>query len=209
MKSYPLILLAAGNSSRMGYPKGLATLKNKTLLEFQIESFLNAGGKKIILILGHALAEYQNHFSWIEKNINCWQPYKNSFLKVLINPTPEQGQFSSLLIACKEVVHDSNLTGAFILPIDVPVMLPGIWNWLSSEIKDHKVCMPTYQSKGGHPVLLSRDFIKKLLNIPFNDPNARLDLQIHHLNAAELMTLEVDDDSILKNINTQDDLYKM
>jgi len=46
-----VILLAAGDSIRMGQPKALIKVKNQTLIEFQIEAIRQIG-KTPIVILG-------------------------------------------------------------------------------------------------------------------------------------------------------------
>ena len=38
--NFPLVILAGGKSSRMGHPKGLVKLFDKTLLEHNIEQYI-------------------------------------------------------------------------------------------------------------------------------------------------------------------------
>src|SRR3972149_3232873 len=52
MRLYAL-LLAAGESARMGRPKALLPWQGGTLVEFQIEQLLAGGVERVVLVLGH------------------------------------------------------------------------------------------------------------------------------------------------------------
>ena len=49
---YAIIILAAGNSSRLGNPKQLLTYKGKTLLQSSIDSAKEVGSDQVIVVLG-------------------------------------------------------------------------------------------------------------------------------------------------------------
>ena len=53
MNKIPVILLAAGGSSRMGQPKQLLPWGEKTLIEHQVETLINVGNP-VIVVLGNA-----------------------------------------------------------------------------------------------------------------------------------------------------------
>ena len=198
MKNFPLILLAAGKSSRMGTAKGLVPFKGKTLLDFQIESYLSAGGENIFLVLGADQALYQERIPLTE------------LTKIIHNPCPELGQFSSIQIALKELLLIRNYSGCFILPIDVPLIDKSILKKLINGITpDTKVCQPTYLGKGGHPVLVMKKWIKYLTELNIYDQSSRLDTQIGLLKQNEIKKITLDDKNILLNINTPDDLCKI
>ncbi len=52
LKKIPLVILAAGKSSRMGFPKGLLSYRGKKLLQHQIENFFQLGGETVVVVLG-------------------------------------------------------------------------------------------------------------------------------------------------------------
>src|SRR6478672_7716742 len=52
IKSYAVIILAAGSSSRLGRPKQLLAYKGKTLLQHAIDSAKATKAKQILVVLG-------------------------------------------------------------------------------------------------------------------------------------------------------------
>jgi molybdenum cofactor cytidylyltransferase len=57
-----IIVLAAGESSRLGYPKQIAQYKGKTLLQYAIDSALGAKVEKQVLVLGANKDEIKKTF---------------------------------------------------------------------------------------------------------------------------------------------------
>ena len=58
------IILAAGESSRMGSPKGLLEWRGTTLLEYQMNSLLQGGCDKVVVVTG----KYDTEMSPLLKN---------------------------------------------------------------------------------------------------------------------------------------------
>ncbi|MQF94116.1 MAG: hypothetical protein FI731_00360, partial [SAR202 cluster bacterium] len=65
------ILLAAGESSRMGQLKALLPWQGATLIEHQLHSLLNAGIDRVVVVLGHdvdrlkPIVDSVNGASWV------------------------------------------------------------------------------------------------------------------------------------------------
>lgn len=57
-----IIILAAGESSRLGYPKQIAQYKGKTLLQYAIDAALGAKVEKQVLVLGANKDEIKKTF---------------------------------------------------------------------------------------------------------------------------------------------------
>ncbi|MFM8313716.1 MAG: NTP transferase domain-containing protein [Deltaproteobacteria bacterium] len=184
------ILLAAGKSTRMGTPKPLLSFHGKTLLQFQIEKIKSIGSDPIVVLGYHSHDILKAHPN-IEKN--C---------QILVNPYPEHGQFSSLLLGLKTVHTES----VFVLPIDTPAPQPGIWKSIQDKIADFWVMVPKFDTRGGHPVLLSSFFVKHLLESTIPASEQRLDLQIKKLSTVKYGTTCISDPSILVDLDTPQDL---
>ena len=60
MSKTGIIILAAGNSSRMGEPKQLMTFKNKTFLQHIIEESKEAGLDPVICVTGYESEQISN-----------------------------------------------------------------------------------------------------------------------------------------------------
>jgi CTP:molybdopterin cytidylyltransferase MocA len=199
------IILAAGQSSRMKDlgPKGLLNYKGEPWLLYQIKRLWTCGIESIVVVLG---AECEKYFAEIKelalsqhKTINfCAGP----LVRTIINVNYERGQFSSLLMGLR---HSglSQIKGVFILPVDVPCTTPAVFEALANGLTESQAqaCIPEYRGKGGHPVLLGKEFCDFLQTIDSGSPDARLDKQLVSL-GANLKTVKVDCPWVTANINT-------
>ncbi|MBL6988302.1 MAG: NTP transferase domain-containing protein [Bacteriovoracaceae bacterium] len=212
IESSPLIILAGGQSSRMGTPKGLVEIKEKNLLEYQLETFFQYGGKKIVLVLGYHQTPYYKQMPWLTDAIDEWTqtPYQdNTHLKIVINDDYNLGQFSSLQAGISSILEDNfDLSGgAFVLPIDVPVPPQHIWQTLLYfQNNNILVTYPQFKERGGHPVCLSNEFMKNLLQVPIESIEARLDIQIKKLPKKQKKGINFNNEALSFNINTPEDL---
>ena len=214
MKSTPLILLAAGRSSRMGIPKGLLKFKNIYWLEHQIQNYFSYGGKKVLIVLGDHCSEYQKVFSWLDLP-EKWLSFQRGQVAYVQNKNPKDGQFSSLQIALNFLLSKKsskfhpppNFEKVLLLPVDVPLADEVSLKKMLTSFKDKsecKVCIPSYQKQKGHPVLLSRIFCQYLVQQQIAS-NPRLDHIIRGLKTNQVGVVDVNDKSVHLNINTTND----
>jgi CTP:molybdopterin cytidylyltransferase MocA len=228
LQNFPLIMLAGGKSSRMGTPKGLLDYRGNLWLLEQLSRYRAAAGKRVVVVLGFHHEQYFEKIPWL------WAAQKEPAhqlgleILVVVNPHPEQGQFSSLLCAlnylpnispgheecsqrlqkrCSELRTPNServflLPGSFILPIDVPGPGKEVYEKLA-EALDAKTAaaIPRYQLKGGHPVLLSKSFCRHLISVDPASPEARLDFQIKILPGDRVAFVSVDNEEIGLNMN--------
>jgi len=185
-----VILLAAGDSTRMGFPKALLKIKNKALLDLQIDTILKLN-KTPIVVLGK-----------LHKEILDALPEIKNKSKIIVNSHPNRGQFSSLRLALQEIQRGE---GAFVLTLDTPAPPPEVWTKLENNLNSHKVVVPKFQEKGGHPVLLSSLFVEKLISEEIPEAEQRLDLQIRKLRGNEAGYVIVENDNILVDLDTPED----
>ena len=147
LNNISVIILAAGNSSRMGKTKFLLKFDNKkNFLEKIVEEYIGFGCRNIILVLnqkGFKLLEKSN--IKIDKNITT-----------IINKYPEKERFYSIHIACKAL---KNTDYAFIQNADNPLINKALLNKLTNNILDFDIIVPAYKKKGGHPILISKKVI--------------------------------------------------
>jgi molybdenum cofactor cytidylyltransferase len=204
-QNFPLVLLAGGQSSRMGAPKGLVDYQGKPWLLEQLGRFKTAGGKEAVIVLGYHLERYFERIPWLRTTGNEELNPLALPVSVVVNQTPECGQFSSLQCAIAFFLK-KDWSGAFILPVDVPGPQKEVYHRLSAAFTDKiDVVIPQYHSKGGHPVLLSRRFLGQLISLSLESTEARLDFQIHGLSSERVARVRVSDDQVRLNINSSSD----
>lgn len=188
-RTLPIIILAAGDSQRMGIPKGLLDYHGKPFLSYQIESLFEIGFTDIIVVLGKDSTIYQENIPKLKKST------------VIVNPQPDRGSFSSLQSGLFGL-NDKYRSGIFILPIDVPCPSKEVWEQLAEGLSssDVNVAIPEFNNKRGHPVLLSDEFRKHLQTC---SSDSRLDFEIRkqkELQRAKIIS--VNDKNITLNLNT-------
>jgi molybdenum cofactor cytidylyltransferase len=203
---FPLILLAAGKSSRMGSPKGLIDYFGRPWLLEQFDRFRTAGGKQVVLILGYHRAAYFQEIPWLKDCLDQTIRRHDLEINTIVNDHPEGGQFTSLQCAFASSVI-RRAPGAWVLPVDVPGPDRKVYDALEAALHDPvAVAVPRYLSRGGHPVLLAASFMQALEKIPPETPEARLDVQIHRLAPEARIYVPVGDERVKLNLNTPLDL---
>lgn len=199
---FPLILLAGGQSSRMGTPKGLVDFKRRPWLLEQLSRFEAASGKEAVIVLGYHQERYFERIPWLWGARDEASVQSGLAVSVVVNKTPELGQFSSLQCAIPFLL-ENDWFGAFILPVDVPGPHREVYDRLGAAFNNKlDVVIPQYRSKGGHPVLLSRQFLGRLISLPVANNEARLDKQIRALSQERVAKVRVSDAQVCLNINT-------
>ena len=150
------IILAAGDSSRMGFPKQLAEYKGKTILETVVETVSN-NVENTIVVLGH---ENETLTEKID--------FKNS--TILINENWEEGIISSIRTGLFYLSSDKIIEEALIFMGDQPAINSEVIKKLiSAKHDDDEVVVPQYRYEKGYPILIPRFFWNKLELITQDD----------------------------------------
>lgn len=177
------IILAAGESSRMGSPKMLLLCNDgQTFIEKCINAFEAFGCEQIILVLNPDNATLLQ-----QKGITV----PNS-CTIAINPHSEDGRFSSIQVGIK-ALHNSN--AVFLHNVDNPFVHPTL---LAALVQDFTADFihPVFEGRGGHPILISPAIVKQIIAAPDNQDFKAI------INVFQKQTIAVDDPKIIANINT-------
>jgi molybdenum cofactor cytidylyltransferase len=184
------ILLAAGESRRMGRPKQLLAWQGRTLLEHCLESLIDSDADETILVLGHEA-------DLIRKSLPALP------IKIAINPDYNRGMASSLRRGL--LAMDPGSEAFLVLLADQPGIGPEIINTLIRRFRkaDPKrgIVRPVYRGLRGHPVLISTQYLKEALQLQ-GDVGARRILLNH---PGDILEIEVDQDAVLKDIDTPEE----
>ena len=83
----------------------------------------------------------------------------------------------------------------------MPLVNHNIYNQLIKSKDNKKIIVPTYKGQQGNPVLFDKSMKEKIMNIS-GDAGAK---KILELNKDKILNLEINDQSIVKGFNTQND----
>lgn len=181
------ILLAAGRSRRMGAFKPLLPFGNHTVIESCIDSLRRGGVETIVVVLGQRAPEVLKRIAGLG-------------VKSVLNPDADSEMTASITAGLAEIPSPTGAT--LITPADLPAVPPTVISSLIDAWRNGaKLIIPTWQGRGGHPVLVDLDFRHELQNL---DP----DLGLKSLFAAhqdEVKRLPVDSPFIARDLDTWDD----
>lgn len=187
------IVLAAGESKRMGRPKQMLAWQGKTLLRHVLESLINSNAEEIILVLGYEAEA-------IRKSLTEFQ------IKIVINPDYKQGMASSLRQGL--LAMDPRSEAFLVLLADQPGIGPEIMNRMIREFQQANpkrgIVRPVYQGLRGHPVLIGVQYLQEALQLQ-GDMGARRILMNH---PKDIIEIEVDQDVVLADIDTPEEYQK-
>lgn len=146
------LIVAAGQSSRMGEFKPFMELNGFSMLEMSIQSMRNAGIDPLCVVVGRNADELESLIS-----------YKKGI--VVRNPDyAKTDMLFSVRLGLMEL-QKSAIDAVFILPGDLPLVSPNTFRVLKegAKAKDASVLLPTHQGVKGHPILIKRDCFSDIL----------------------------------------------
>jgi CTP:molybdopterin cytidylyltransferase MocA/HD superfamily phosphohydrolase YqeK len=151
------IILAAGQASRMGDVKPIMPLDGVSSLERLINAYRTAGITDIRIVLGY-------HATAITAFLEAHS--LNKEVRIVINEEPSRGMFSSVQTAFK--TFDSTVTGAFIIPADIPLVKTETIQYLLEEAMQNPTALllPTFAGKRGHPPLIPSSYFQAICEAP-------------------------------------------
>ncbi len=187
------ILLAAGESSRMGQLKALLPWRYTTLLEHQLRSLSDAGVLQVVVVLGHAadslkpIVESVNGASWV------------------LNPLYLQGKSTSLKTGVAALAGQK-VSDVLLLNVDQPRSATTVRTVLDRHLaSSHRITIPTHGGKGGHPIIISAELLPELGEIEEESQGLKAVVR-RHAEATE--RFELDDPEILWDLNTPEQYQK-
>jgi molybdenum cofactor cytidylyltransferase len=185
------ILLAAGESRRMGFPKPLLKLGSRTFIEILAAAMLQSVARLIVVIGAHAGA--------VRGAIPA-----DSRIAVVENPDYLRGQLSSIKAALPHVSPDAG--GVLIHLADHPMVRAETFAAVIDGYRrlQRPIAIARYQGRRGHPVLFSRELFAELAAAP-EDQGARA---VVSADPARVAYVDVDDAGVLTDLDTPDDLER-
>lgn len=186
------VVLAAGESSRMGRPKALLLIEGQTFIEKIVGTLKQTSVGKVIVVLGHNADEMRRSIDHLP-------------VEILINPDYKLGQLSSLQVAVRHLKKTPDCDGMLVHLVDHPYIDAKLVDRMieSFRASGKLIAVPRHGAKRGHPVIFARKLFDELLAAPMDQGAKAV------VNARRDDTLEIDsqDAGITVDIDTPE-LYR-
>ena len=187
------ILLAAGASERMGFPKALLKIGDETFLQHILDQLIELDEvAAVAVVLGAnatAIKEAVDFRSAV--------PVHHRGYKL--------GMFSSVRAGARAVWRRlPDLKGALVCLVDMPAVSPDTYRTLIHSFQADKddVVIAAYQGEGGHPVLLSRTLVERLADVAKAEPAEDTLAEFLDAHAERRRFVDANDPAVLQNVNT-------
>lgn len=188
-----IVILAAGNSSRLGRPKQLLEFKESTLLKNTILEALKVTNSFVIVVTG------SNH-NVIEKELELPE------INFSFNPEWESGMSSSIVKGLDELLHiNADCEQCIFAVCDQPFVTSLVFeNLINEYYKTEKgIAASAYSETLGTPVLFHQKYFKELLELEGQEGAKKLIKN----NADDVVSVSFEKGNI--DIDTEEDYKKL
>ena len=188
------IILAAGQSTRMGKPKMLLPWGDITIIEHVVSMFSNAGIKDILVVTGGVREEVEAVIMECGNKYPVRSVYNDQYM--------EGDMLSSIQCGLRNIV-DKRIGAAMIGLGDQPQVQERSVRLLCEAYLQTKspLVVPSFQMRRGHPWLVARPLWQALTKVD-SDQTPRDFLNAH---SDDIQYVEIDTSSILADLDTPED----
>jgi molybdenum cofactor cytidylyltransferase len=181
------IILAAGESRRMGQPKQLLSFGDKTMLACVIDAFRSPRVDEIRVVLGYKADEIAAKIA----HTPC---------KIVRNERYQLGMFTSMQAGLRRLPKKTGIV--MIAVCDQPRLKRETVERLIEKFEKerHKILIPSYNGRQGHPPLLRAAYAKEILAM---DESMTLK-HFYGKHADDITRLVVDDEGVLIDIDDRE-----
>ena len=185
------IILAAGESRRMGYPKPLLEIGGRTFIEHITETMLAVVPRLVVVVGAY------------RERVRAAIP-RNKRIAIVENPDYSRGQLSSLKVGLGAMQPDT--AGALVHLGDHPMVRAETFRAMvdSYNRTGKPIVICRHDGRRGHPVIFDRAVFDELLSAPEAE-GAR---QVVNANPSRVAHVDLDDRGINLDLDTPADLAR-
>lgn len=185
------LVLAAGESKRMGRSKQLLPFADKTILETVIDRITQSTVDETLVVLGANRKEIE-------------EVTKDLPVKSVYNPRFKEGMLSSVQKGFASLPEEAEAVLVFLA--DQPMVPSSVIDQVVRAYRSTKkgIVLPVFGQKRGHPVLISTKYSK---DVPHLDPEIGLRALVHN-HPEDILEVDLDSSSVLEDIDTPEDYKK-
>ena len=186
------MLLAAGESRRMGAFKQLLRLGDKSFVEHCVDNLLSSRVAEVIVVTGHRASEVQRALG-------------DRLVQFAYNSEYQSGMSSSIKRGVQAISEDSQ--ACVLALVDQPRIDPNAINRIIENYENAHalIVIPTYDGKNGHPILLDLTLKEEILNM-----DSELGLRsVVHAHKAQTTRIEVFDRGVLEDCDVAEDYERL
>jgi len=191
------IILAAGQSTRMGSPKMVLPWGNMTVIEHVVSVFSKAGIDDILVVTGGAHEQVESVI------LQCRKKYP---VRSVYNEKYKSGDMLTSIQCGLRHIADKSVGAAMIGLGDQPQVQEGSVRRVCDAFleTESKIVVPSYKMRRGHPWLVARPLWDEILKM--RSPQSPRDLLNAH--QAEIQYVNLDDPNILADLDTPEEYRK-
>lgn len=185
------MILAAGESRRMGKPKLLLSFKGKTIIETIVESVLKSKVDKVLTVLGSDKEK-------VEERI------KNFPLEIAFNSDYKSGMLSSIQCGFKALAE--NAQAVLIILGDQPSVSSEVIDKIIAAYRrtGKGIVLPVYKKERGHPLLIDTKYRREVEKL---SPQTGLRELVYN-RPEDILEVKVRTSSILRDIDDAEEYRK-
>ncbi|MBE3084815.1 MAG: nucleotidyltransferase family protein [Bacteroidetes bacterium] len=185
------LILAAGESKRMGFPKMLLTFNGRTMIENVIGNVIRSDVDNTMVVLG---ADRDTLIELVEK----------SPVKYCYNDNYKEGMLSSVKCGFRNLPSD--FEAVLVFQGDQPLIFPKAINTVIEAYRHSGkgIVIPVYKNKRGHPLLIDRKYRNEIEKLDAHEGLRSLAYQF----SDDVLEVETDNSDILRDFDTYEDYKK-
>jgi molybdenum cofactor cytidylyltransferase len=185
------IILAAGESKRMGFPKMLLPLNGISMLENVICNIKGSVIDNTLVVLG---AEREAITELVSK----------TSVTYCFNDNYKEGMLSSVKCGFRNLPSD--FEAVLVFQGDQPFIFPEVINRVIEGYRSSGkgIVIPVNEKKRGHPILIDRKYLKEIEMLDQQEGLRSLSRKF----SEDVLEVETDDRGILRDFDTYDEYKK-